>query len=263
MNKKDNWASGDLYEPYVGRWSRLVAQEFLKWLDRPIDGLWLDVGCGTGALSQTILNICSPQVVKGIDRSEGFVAYARSKVNDPRVTFDVGDAQSLPVDSNNYDSAISGLVLNFVPEPAKMISEMSCAVKKDGCVAVYVWDYADKMQMMRHFWDAAITLDPAVADLDEAPRFLICNPDALRELFQSSGLNRVETRAIDVETHFKDFDDYWNPFLGGQGPAPTYVMSLSEEKRTQLREKIRANLPFAADGSIPLIARAWAVKGVK
>ena len=263
MSKKDNWASGDLYEPYVGRWSRLVAQEFLTWLDRPMDGHWLDVGCGTGALSQTILNICNPQVVKGIDRSEGFVAYARSKVNDPRVTFEVGDAQSLPVDSNHYDSAISGLVLNFVPEPAKMISEMARVVNGDGVVAVYVWDYADKMQLMRHFWDAAIALDPAVADLDESPRFPICNPNALRELFLSSGLNQVETRAIDVDTHFKDFDDYWNPFLGGQGPAPTYAMSLSEEKRVQLRERIRAGLPFAADGSIPLIARAWAVKGVK
>ena len=263
MNKKDNWASGDLYEPYVGRWSRLVAQEFLKWLDRPVGGHWLDAGCGTGALSQTILNICDPQVVKGIDRSDGFVAYARNKVHDPRVTFEVGDAQSLSVDSESYDSAVSGLVLNFVPEPAKMVSEMARAVKTDGVVAVYVWDYADKMQMMRHFWDAAIALDPAVADLDEAPRFPICNPDALRNIFQSTGLKQVETRAVDVDTHFQDFDDYWDPFLGGQGPAPTYVMSLSEEQRIQLRGKIRAGLPFAADGSIPLIARAWAVKGVK
>ena len=263
MNKKDNWASGDLYEPYVGRWSRLVAQKFLKWLDRPIGGHWLDVGCGTGALSQTILNLYDPQVVKGIDRSDGFVAYARDKVNDPRVTFEVGDAQSLPMDSGLYDTAVSGLVLNFVPEPAKMISEMSRAVKEGGVVAVYVWDYADKMQLMRYFWDAAIALDPAVADLDESPRFPICNPDALHELFQKLSLKQVETQAIDVETHFQDFDDYWDPFLGGQGPAPTYAMSLSEEKRTQLRDRIRADLPFAADGSIPLIARAWAVKGIK
>jgi SAM-dependent methyltransferase len=263
MSKKDNWASGDLYEPYVGRWSRLVAQEFLKWLDRPIGGHWLDVGCGTGALSQTILNTYDPQIVKGIDRSEGFVDYARNKVNDPRVTFEVGDAQSLPVDSNSYDAAVSGLVLNFVPQPEKMISEMVRAVKENGVVAVYVWDYGDKMQLMRYFWDAAIALDPAVADLDESPRFPVCNPDVLRELFQTSGLKQVETRAIDVDTHFKDFDDYWNPFLGGQGPAPTYAMSLSEDKRIQLRERIRADLPFAADGSIPLIARVWAVKGTK
>ncbi len=263
MNKIDNWASGDLYEPYVGRWSRLGAREFLKWLDRPDDGRWLDVGCGTGALSQGILSVCTPDQVKGIDRSDGFVEYARDKVNDPRAIFEVGDAQVLLVESNVYDSVVSGLVLNFVPEPEKMISEMSRAVKDDGVVAVYVWDYADNMQMMRYFWDAAIALDPAVVDLDESPRFPVCNLNALRELFQSAGLNQVETRAIDVETHFKDFDDYWNPFLGGQGPAPGYAMSLSEEKRTQLREKLRASLPFAGDGSIPLIARAWAAKGMK
>jgi ubiquinone/menaquinone biosynthesis C-methylase UbiE len=263
MTKKDNWASGDLYEPYVGRWSRLVARDFLKWLDISSQRQWLDVGCGTGALSQTILDICDPQAVKGIDRSEGFVTYARAKVTDSRTTFEVGDAQSLPVDSETYDAAVSGLVLNFVPQPEKMVSEMSRAVKVGGVVAVYVWDYADKMQMMRHFWDAAIALDPAVADLDESPRFPICNPNALRDLFQRLGLKQVETRAIDVETRFKDFDDYWNPFLGGQGPAPTYVMSLREEKRIELRDRIRANLPFAMDGSIPLIARAWAVKGNK
>src|SRR6185436_13227995 len=111
------------------------------------------------------------------------------------------------------------------------------------------------MEMMRYFWDAAIALDPAVADLDESPRFPICNPNALRDLFHRLGLRQIEARAIDVETHFKDFDDYWNPFLGGQGPAPTYVMSLSEAKRMELRDQIRKNLPFASDGSIPLIAR--------
>ena len=263
MTKKDNWASGDLYEPYVGRWSRLVAKEFLKWLDVPSQRQWLDVGCGTGALSQTILDICDPQAVEGIDRSDGFVSYARANVIDLRATFEVGDAQSLPVDSETYDAAVSGLVLNFVPTPEKMISEMKRAVKKDGVIAIYVWDYAGKMQMMRHFWDAAVALDPAVADLDESPRFPICNPNALRDLFQGLGLKQVEPRAIDVETLFKDFDDYWNPFLGGQGPAPTYAMSLSEEKRTQLRERIRAGLPFVADGSVPLIARAWAARGVK
>ena len=263
MAKKDNWASGDLYEPYVGRWSRQVAKGFLKWLDVPSQRRWLDVGCGTGALSQTILDICDPQAVKGIDRSDGFVSYARANVIDPHTTFEVGDAQSLPVDSETYDAAVSGLVLNFVPAPEKMISEMKRAVKKDGVVAVYVWDYAGEMQMMRQFWDAALALDPAVADLDESPRFPICNPNALQALFQGLGLKQAETRAIDVETHFKDFDDYWNPFLGGQGPAPTYAMSLSEEKRIKLRDQIRANLPIAADGSIPLIARAWAARGVK
>ena len=107
MEKKDNWASGVLYEPYVGRWSRRVAKEFLKWLEVPSQCQWLDVGCGTGALSQTILETCNPKIVKGVDRSDGFVAYARAKVTDPRAEFEVGDAQSLPVNSETYDSAVS------------------------------------------------------------------------------------------------------------------------------------------------------------
>jgi hypothetical protein len=144
-----------------------------------------------------------------------------------------------------------------------MISEMKRTVNESGTVALYVWDYADRMQLMRYFWDAAAALDPTAYDLDEGRRFPICNPDALSELFQQAGLRDVQTRPIDVETRFQDFDDYWNPFLGGQGPAPGYAMSLSEDQRAQLRESIRSSLPFAADGSIPLIARAWAVRGVK
>ena len=263
MEKKDVWARGDLYEPYVGRWSRLVAKEFLEWVNS-LPGLrWLDVGSGSGALSQTILTLCDPSRVRGIDRSEEFVEYARMKVLDPRVTFETGDAQSLPVDDNEFGAAVSGLVLNFVPEPDKMVSEMRRAVVDGGIVALYVWDYADKMQFMRHFWDAAAALDPAARELDEGPRFPVCNPDALCELFQKVGLNDIETRPIDIETRFKDFDDYWNPFLGGQGPAPAYAMSLSEEKRVELREKIREVLPIEEDGSIPLIARAWGIKAIK
>ena len=263
METKDVWASGDAYEPYVGRWSRLVAKEFLAWINVSQQSRWLDVGCGTGALSQTILSLCDPAKVKGVDRSEGFVEYARVKVLDPRATFETGDAQSLPVDDNEFGAAVSGLVLNFVPQPEKMVTEMRRAVVNGGIVALYVWDYADKMQFMRHFWDATAALDPATRELDEGPRFPVCNPDALRELFQQVGLKEIKTRPIDIDTHFKDFDDYWNPFLGGQGPAPTYAMSLSEEKRAELREKIREGLPFAADGSIQLIARAWGIKGIK
>jgi SAM-dependent methyltransferase len=260
---REVWASGDFYEPYVGRWSRLVAQEFIRWLDVPEDSQWLDVGCGTGALSQTILDLANPQKVKGIDRSEGFIEYARSKVSDPRATFETGDAQALPVESGTYDATVSGLVLNFVPLPSQMIAEMARAVRKGGVIALYVWDYAGKMQLMRHFWNAAAALNPAARDLDEGLRFPICNPDLLAELFQNSGLSQVEVRPIDISTDFKDFDDYWSPFLGGQAPAPRYAMSLSEEQRAQLRERIYNSLPFALNGSIPLVARAWAMKGTR
>ena len=255
------WAVGDSYEPYVGRWSRLVAREFLNWLALPEGSNWLDVGCGTGALSETILLFYSPGHVKGIDRSKGYIEYIRSKIQDPRAEFHVGDALSLPVETGTCDSAVSGLVVNFVPQPGQMVSEMARVVRKGGTVALFVWDYAGKMQLMRHFWNAAVALDPSAYTLDEGQRFTICDPDKLSDLFGEAGLQRVETRAIDIPTHFKDFDDYWVPFLGGQGPASAYAMSLSEEMRARLREKLQASLPITSDGSIPLIARAWAVRG--
>lgn len=263
VSSHDVWASGASYEPYVGRWSRLVAREFIHWLDLPEDKRWLDVGCGTGALSQTILNLANPQKVKGIDRSEGFAGFARRQTNHPKAEFEVGDAQALPVESETYDAAVSGLVLNFVPQPDQMIAEMRRAICKGGTVALYVWDYAGKMQFMRHFWNAAAALDPAGQDFDEGRRFPLCNPDALTKLLQDAELTEIQARPIDISTDFKDFDDYWTPFLGGQGSAPGYLMSLSEERRAQLRERIFNSLPFASDGSIPLVARAWAIRGVK
>lgn len=263
IQPKDTWSSGDPYEYYVGRWSRLVAGEFIRWLDIPENSEWLDVGCGTGALSQTILALANPERVKGIDRSEGFLTNARSLVNSSSVEFEIGDARELPVVSETYDVAVSGLVLNFVPEPARMVSEMKRAVRTDGAIALYVWDYAGRMQFMRHFWNAAAALDPAARDLDEGRRFPICDPNSLAELFRDAELTDIETRHVDIATDFKDFDDYWNPFLGGQGPAPGYAMSLSEEARARLRRRIHDALPFALDGSIPLVARAWAIKGIK
>jgi SAM-dependent methyltransferase len=256
------WASGDIYEPYVGRWSRLVAREFIAWLDRPLGGRWLDVGCGTGALSRTVLDRAAPASVNGIDASSGFVAHAQARIADPRAAFEVADAQTLPFEDERFDAAVSGLVLNFVPQPPRMVAEMRRVVRRGGTVALYLWDYGGEMQMMRHFWDAAAALDPAAVPLDEARRFPDCRPEALTALFRDAGLDAVETRAIDVATVFRDFDDYWTPFLGGQAPAPAYCMSLSDERRAALREALRARLPIRADGGIALIARAWAARGV-
>lgn len=263
LNRHDVWASGDSYERYVGRWSRLVARDFIRWLDVSENSEWLDVGSGTGALSQTILDITNPRRVTGIDRSEGFVNTAQKNVTNPKAAFDIGDARELPVMSETYDVAVSGLVLNFVPEPIRMVHEMKRALRIGGTSALYVWDYAGKMQFMRHFWNAAASLDGTARDLDEGRRFPICHPDALLALFHEAGFSEIETYPIDINTDFKDFDDYWLPFRGGQGPAPGYVASLSDERRTQLRNRIYDSLPFALDGSIPLVARAWAVKGIK
>lgn len=260
---KDTWSSGAAYEPYVGRWSRLVAREFLAWLAIPSGQRWLDVGCGAGALVQAILGGAEPSAVTGVDLSEGFLAYARATTPDARVRFLTGDAQALPIESSACDAVVSGLVLNFVPDAARAVAEMARATRPDGTVAVYVWDYAGQMQFMRYFWDAAVALDPQVRELDEGPRFPVCHPEALERLFSAANLRDIVTRAIDIPTVFRDFDDYWSPFLGGQGSAPSYAMSLDEERRIALREHLRATLPAAPDGAIPLMARAWAVRGAR
>ena len=255
------WAVGSAYEGYIGRWSRLVAREFLAWLDVASGRRWLDVGCGTGALSQTILERSAPSTVTGIDASGGFVDHARGQISDPRASFRVGDAQALPFEDGDFDAAVSGLVLNFVPDPARMLGAMRRVVQPGGVVAVYVWDYAGEMHVMRYFWDVAAELDPAARNLAEGLRFPVCRPGPLAELARAAGLDEVATRSLDVSATFQDFDDYWTPFLGGQGPAPAYCMSLTEERRAALRERLRAALPIRPDGSVALIARAWAVRG--
>lgn len=259
--RSDTWAAGEFYEPYVGRWSRLVARRFLQWLAVSANADWLDVGCGTGALTQTILEHALPRSVASVDSSPAFVEYAKVRVGGERATFAVGDAQALPVETASVDAAVAGLVLNFVPDPARALAEMTRAVRSDGIVAVYVWDYAGGMELMRYFWDAATALDPAARNLDEGMRFPLCRRAPLTELFERAQLRGVDLTSIDVPTDFRDFDDYWSPFLGGQGPAPGYVTSLDEARRRALGDRLRESLPIASDGTIHLTARAWAVRG--
>ena len=256
----DTWEQGDPYERYVGRWSRRVAPRFLAWLGVPSGRRWLDVGCGTGALSATILDQAAPATLTGVEPSGGFLATARRHLG-PRATLHEGSATALPLPDATVDVVVSGLVLNFVPEPPAALAEMRRVTARGGTVAAYVWDYAEGMQLMRAFWDAAVAENPAAAPLDEGARFPLCRPAALTALFEGAGLTAVEAIAIEVPTPFASFADYWEPFLGGQGPAPAYAMSLDETARTRLRDRVRERLPAAADGSIALTARAWAVRG--
>jgi len=259
----DRWSDWGSYETYVGRWSRRVAEGFLRWLDVVPNARWLDVGCGTGALSESILALAEPASVQGVDPSADDVAHARARGHDARAGFGIGDAMTLPFGAGTFDVAASGLVLNFVPEPAVAVREMARVTRPGATVAAYVWDYAGEMQLLRHFWNAAAALDPAAAELDEGVRFSMCRPRPLLQLFEAAGLRDVEARAIDVPTPFRDFDDYWTPFLGGQGPAPGYAMSLTDEGRARLRGRIAASLPTGPNGSVDLMARAWAVRGTR
>jgi SAM-dependent methyltransferase len=263
VRASDSWASGQSYESYVGGWSRLVAAEFVARLGVPPGARWLDVGCGTGALTEAVLGCCAPEHVVGVEPSAPFREYAEAHVPDPRASFRPGDAQTLPVGDGDFDAVVSGLVLNFVPDRATALAEMRRAVRIAGTVAAYVWDYPGEMQLMKHFWAAAVALDSAALALDEAARFDFCRPDPLRALFTDADLRDVDVEPIVVPTDFADFEAYWTPFLGGTGTAPAYAMALSEDDRAALRNAVRVRLPTADDGSIHLTARAWAVRGAK
>jgi SAM-dependent methyltransferase len=179
-----------------------------------------------------------------------------------RVTFHRADAAALPLDDATVDVVVSGLVLNFVPDLDAALAEMSRVTARGGVVGAYIWDYADRMELMRWFWDAAVELDPDAVALDEGRRFGDLTPEGLSWRFASAGLVDVEAGAIEVPTPFTDFDDYWTPFLGGQGVAPAYAMSLAEPERQRLRERLRELVPTEPDGSIRLVARAWTVRGI-
>lgn len=259
---KGVWSSGAAYDPYMGRWSRLIAGDFVSWLDVLAQKRWLDVGCGTGALSEAILKMGQPALVTAVDLSQHYVEYARPLFNDERITFKQGNALHLSSGEGEYDAVVAGLVLNFISEPRQALTEMMQVTATNGIVAAYVWDYADQMQLLRYFWDSAITLNPEVRSLDEGQRSPICNPAALSSLFRDAGMGSVESRAVDVVASFANFDEYWLPFLGGQGTVASYAMSLNEEERRELRACIMSRLPIAADGSIEMLLRAWAVKGI-
>jgi SAM-dependent methyltransferase len=255
----DTWERGSPYEQYVGRWSRQVAPLFLSWLNMPGGRRWLDVGCGTGALCAAIMDRCSPSAVTGVEPSEGFLKTAKGNLAG-WAALHRGSATAIPLGDASVDVVVSGLVLNFVPDQRAALLEMARVTGKGRTIAAYVWDYAGRMELMRYFWDVAVELDPDAAKMDEGLRFPLCRPEALEKIFASAGLEEVAVTAIDIPTLFADFDDYWQPFLGGQGPAPAYAMSLDETARARLRDRIRERLPTEANGSISLTARAWAAR---
>jgi trans-aconitate methyltransferase len=255
------WTSAEAYERYMGRWSRRVAPVFLDWLGAAPQRAWIDIGCGTGVLSAAVLAASDLARLVGIDSAAGFLEAARAAIVDPRATFSEGNAQALPVGDQSFDVAVSGLVLNFVPDKAAALGEMRRVVRPGGTVALYVWDYAGHMQVMRHFFDAATELDPAARDYDDGIKAPVCRPGPLRQLLQDVGLAEVEVRAIDIPAAFDSFEDYWTPFLGGTGSAPKYCATLTDEARENLKERLRSRLPTGPDGEILLAVRAWAARG--
>ena len=262
MSANDAWLAGDAYETYMGRWSAPLARVFVEWLRPAPQGHWLELGCGTGALTSAICERAVPASIVACDASEPFIQYARAHRADNRVSFVVAGAGALPQHGGGFDVAVSGLVLNFLPDPAATVAAFRERLRPGGTVAAYVWDYRDGMECLRTFWGEATALDPNATDLDEGRRFPLCTAPALASLFRTAGLTQVDTCALEIATDFASFDDLWRPFLHGTGPAPGYVASLAPHSREALRARLERRLPAGADGRIRLRARAWAVRGV-
>jgi SAM-dependent methyltransferase len=257
----DRWAVGAAYEAYMGRWSRPLAKTFVEWLALEPRAHWLDVGCGTGALTAAICELGKPASVVACDPSGPFLETASSTLPDKRVSFELATAERLPDREGGFDAIVSGLVLNFVPDPERALRAMRQRLSPRGIVAAYVWDYASGVEFLRSFWDAAVALDPGAASLDERARFKFFGVDGLEGSFRAAGLVNVESERARVMTSFASFDDYWEPFLGRTGPAPSYVASLGAEHRGRLREAARERLEPDAEGRIALSASAWMVRG--
>lgn len=255
----ENWGAGDVYQHYMGRWSAKVAPHFVEWLDLPPHKVWLDMGCGTGVLSRTILTHGQPQRVIGLDPSENFIRYAHHQTQG--ASFLVADGAKLPLASQYFDAIVSGLVLNFIPNPEQAVAAMVRVVKSGGTVAAYVWDYAGKMEFLRYFWDAAVELDPAAVTRHQGHRFPICGREPLSQLWHTAGFENVRVEPITISTHFDSFASYWEPFTVGHFPAPQYLRSLSPTQQENLHNYLQSIVPYAEDGSIQLKAQVWAVRG--
>jgi hypothetical protein len=168
----------------------------------------------------------------------------------------------LPTHPGGFDSVTSLLALNFFPKPEAAINEMRRITAVNGLVSACVWDYAGRMEFLRRFWDSVGAVDPSAAELDEGRRFPICRRDALESLFREAGLAEVVSDSIEIPTRFSTFAEFWKPFLGGTGPAPSYVASLESPHREALATQLERSLPREPNGAISLVARAWVVRGV-
>lgn len=263
QNPKGVWGCAEAYDVYMGKWSIEIARCFVQSLAMSRNARWLDVGCGTGAVSTAIAALAEPSAIVAVDRSPAFVEFAKARLKHVAIEFMQSDVAALDLASESFDAAVAGLVLNFLPDPIGAVREMARTVKPGGTVAAYVWDYGGRMGILRPVLDAAIGLDPNAVRADEAACSHSWRPDTLLGAFAAVGLERCRCEPIEIEAVFPTFRDYWTPFLGGQGMVGSYLASLSDTLRTRLCQTVAVRLPTREDGSITVGVRAWAFSGLR
>ncbi|HEX6157820.1 MAG TPA: class I SAM-dependent methyltransferase [Burkholderiales bacterium] len=245
------------YERFMGRWSRAVAPVFLDWLGARRRATWLDVGCGTGVLAETLLELCAPERVDAVDPAPAQLQAAARGPAAGRATFRVADARRLPFPDASFDVVASALVINFIPDRAPALAEMRRVARAGGQVAGYVWDFTEELspsgplrRAMRRFG----------VDVPGIPGTDASRLDALRALFQGAGLERIETRTIDVCLAYSDFEDFWQAQTPGYAPTTKVIAAMKESERTRLMYAVQASLPCGPNGSIEYCARVNAIK---
>ena len=245
------------YERAMGRWSRAVAPVFLQWLAPHASARWLDVGCGTGIFAHTLLELCSPTAVVGVDAAAAQIAQASRGPSAGRASFEVADARKLPFAKASFDIVASALVLNFIPERSQALAEMRRVARAGGAVAAYVWDFAEELSPSGPLRRAIRRFGVQVPPI---PGTAESRLEVLRALFQEAGLERIETRIIDVCLAYKDFADFWHAHTPSYAPTTKIIASMSERNRARLMRTVRGQLPTAPGGAIEYFARANAIK---
>ncbi len=252
------FSDGKVYERMMGRWSKLAGRIFLDWLDPPQNLRWIEVGCGNGAFTDELIARCAPAAVSAIDPSEGQLAFARTRPGASLAQFQIGDAQALPFADRSFDAAVMALVITFVPDAAKAVSEMARVVRPGGLVATYMWDtMAGGVPLA--------PLEVALKSLGKAPPSRV-NPAASRRetmqaFWQAAGLQTIETRQIRIPVVYSSFDDFCESNLVPIGPSGQLISAMPPNELQELKARLREQLPIGADGRIAYEAFANAIKG--
>jgi ubiquinone/menaquinone biosynthesis C-methylase UbiE len=245
------------YERFVGSWGCAAGAIFLDWLAAPTVADWLDIGCGTGLSTELIVDTRSPATVFAIDAAAAQIEHARRKPMARRANFQVGDAQALRFPDASFDVVVSALVINFIADRPRALSEMRRVARIRGVVAGYVWDFGEELSPSGPFRSG---MREVVADLPALPGSEDSSLGALRSLFARAGLEEITTRTIEVTVSFPNFADFWLAQTPSYSPMTKMIAAMTISERARLTEAVRAHVPIRRDGRIEYRARANAIK---